>query len=69
MIARKSALIFNILSAIIGYIGIFFIARCMGASALGIIGFGLAYVSLFSFTADLGFGSALRICEEIRKRI
>lgn len=60
MIGRKSAAIFgfNIISAILGYIGIFFVARYMGAEPLGIVGFSIGYVGLFSFIADLGFGGA-----------
>jgi O-antigen/teichoic acid export membrane protein len=59
MIARKSALMFgaNIISALLGYAGLFFVARFMGAHALGIVGFGLAYVGMFSSVAYLGFGT------------
>lgn len=60
MIARKSTLIFgfNIISAILGSVGLFFVARFMGAHALGVVGFGLAYITMFLFIAELGFGTA-----------
>ncbi|MEW6070852.1 MAG: oligosaccharide flippase family protein, partial [Candidatus Thermoplasmatota archaeon] len=60
MIARKSTLIFsfNLFSALLGYVGLFFVVRYMGATPLGIVGFGIAYVTMFSFIADLGFGGA-----------
>ncbi|MDI6855852.1 MAG: flippase [Candidatus Thermoplasmatota archaeon] len=60
MIARKSTLIFgfNIISALLGYVGLFFVARFMGAYPLGIVGFAFAFVTTFSFIADLGFDGA-----------
>ncbi len=41
-----------------GYVALFFILRDMGATTYGIIGFGMAFVGLFSFVSDLGFNSA-----------
>ncbi len=60
MIARKSTIVFgfNIISAFLGYIGLFFVARFMGAHTLGVLGFGLAYITMFLFIADFGFGTA-----------
>jgi O-antigen/teichoic acid export membrane protein len=63
MLSRKSALIVavNILSAFVGWIGLLAIARLWGGfapTAIGVIGFGMAFVGLFNVIADLGFSSA-----------
>ena len=63
MLSRKSALIVavNILSGFIGWIGLVVIARLWGGfapTALGVIGFGMAFVGLFNVIADLGFSAA-----------
>ncbi len=60
MIGRKTTLAFcvNLLKHALGYVGLFFVARYMGPRALGIIGFGFAYVGIFNFIADMGFGAA-----------
>lgn len=60
MIGRKVILTFsvNILKNALGYVGLFFVARYMGPTALGIIGFGFAYVGIFNFISDMGFGTA-----------
>ena len=63
MLSRKSALIVavNILSAFIGWIGLVVIARLWGGfapTAVGIIGFGMAFVGMFNVIADLGFSTA-----------
>ena len=63
MLSRKSALIVavNILSAFISWIGLVAIARLWGGfapTAVGVIGFGMAFIGLFNFIADLGFSSA-----------
>jgi O-antigen/teichoic acid export membrane protein len=63
MLSRKSALIVavNILSAFVSWIGLLAIARLWGGfapTAVGVIGFGMAFVGMFNFIADLGFSSA-----------
>jgi O-antigen/teichoic acid export membrane protein len=60
MIGRKAFLAFggNLVRHGLGYIGLFFVARLMGPEALGIVGFGFAYVGIITFLADLGFGAA-----------
>jgi O-antigen/teichoic acid export membrane protein len=60
LIARKSFLVFliTLLGSIMGYVALFFIIREMGATTYGIIGFGIAFVGLFSFISDLGFNRA-----------
>ncbi|MDI6708719.1 MAG: oligosaccharide flippase family protein [Candidatus Thermoplasmatota archaeon] len=60
MLSRKFTLIFtvNILNGLLGYVAVFFIARYMGPVPLGIIGFALGFIGLFSFLADPGIGLA-----------
>jgi O-antigen/teichoic acid export membrane protein len=63
MLSRKSALVVavNILSAFVGWIGLVVIARLWGGfapTAIGVIGFGMAFVGLFNVIADLGFSAA-----------
>ncbi|UCE39435.1 MAG: flippase [Thermoplasmata archaeon] len=60
MIARKSFLVFlNMMAgSVLGYVALFFILRYMGPEEYGIIGFGMAFVGLFAFIADLGFNHA-----------
>ena len=49
---------FIILTRLIGFISLYFVSHYMGAKALGIVAFALAYVGLFQSFADLGFGDA-----------
>lgn len=63
MIARKSFLIItsNFFNQILAWIGFITLAKLWGdfaPEALGIIGFAMAFLSLFNYIADLGFGSA-----------
>ena len=60
MIARKSAFIIitHLLSGILGYVGLKFIALYMEPWEYGIIGFAFGFVSLFSFFGSMGFDSA-----------
>lgn len=60
MIARKSVLIFGVSSIgyILGFIALIFVARYMGPIPLGIIGFGMGFVGLFSFITYLGYDVA-----------
>ncbi len=63
MLSRKSALIVavNILSGFIGWIGLLAIARLWGGfapTAIGVIGFGMAFIGMFNVIADLGFSAA-----------
>lgn len=60
LIARKSFLIFLniIIASILGYFALFFVLRYMGVEAYGMIGFGMAYVGVFSFISNLGFNQA-----------
>ena len=47
----------NVLGAILGTMALIFIAKNMGPSVLGILGFGIAVVGLLSFLSDFGVGS------------
>ena len=60
MIARKSALIMfsQIANAIIGYIGLKFIALFMDPWEYGVVGFAFGFVALFSIFGNLGFDQA-----------
>ncbi|MGC8610058.1 MAG: oligosaccharide flippase family protein [Thermoplasmata archaeon] len=60
MLGRKSLLMVaqNILTGIIGYIGLFFILRYSGLETYGILQFSLSYLGLFSFILDFGFSTA-----------
>lgn len=60
MTGRKAILAFsvNMLKNVIGYVGLFFVARLMGAEAFGSLSYGFAYVGIFHFISDLGFGVA-----------
>jgi len=63
MIARKSFLmvISQFFTRFLGWIGLVMLAKLWGdfaPEALGIIGFAMAFLALFNFIADLGFGQA-----------
>ncbi|MEW5936531.1 MAG: flippase [Candidatus Thermoplasmatota archaeon] len=63
MIARRSFLIMvtQATSAIMGVVGLFVLAKCWGefaTTALGVIGFGMASIGMFSFLMNMGFDSA-----------
>ncbi|UCD13797.1 MAG: oligosaccharide flippase family protein, partial [Thermoplasmatales archaeon] len=63
MIARKSFLIISthFFIVLLGWIGIVVLAKLWGGfapSALGIIGFAMSFLSLFSIISDLGFSRA-----------
>ncbi|MCK4717321.1 MAG: oligosaccharide flippase family protein [Thermoplasmata archaeon] len=60
MLARKSFLVLanNIVSSVLGFVSLLFIAHYMGSEMLGMLGFSLSYLGLFSFLLNLGFDSA-----------
>ncbi|MBD6955217.1 MAG: oligosaccharide flippase family protein [Thermoplasmata archaeon] len=60
MLGRKSLLLTfqNIITGIIGYVGLLFILRYSGLQPYGILTFSLSFVGLFSFILDMGFSSA-----------
>ena len=61
MIARKSVFIIglHLISGVLGYIGLKFIALYMTPYEYGIIGFAFGLVALFSFFGNLGFNSVI----------
>ena len=60
MIGRKSTLVFatTIISSILGFIGLFFITRYLGAEVYGDIAWILALIAAINAISDLGFSSA-----------
>jgi len=60
MIARKSALIIlvQVLSGMLGYVGLFFITKYMTPTDYGIVAFAMGFVALFTIISELGFASA-----------
>lgn len=63
MIARKSFLIviLQFLTRTLGWIGLVVLVKLWGTfapEALGVIGFAMAFVGIFTIIADLGFGQA-----------
>jgi O-antigen/teichoic acid export membrane protein len=60
MIARKSALIVavSLINGILGYIGLFFVARYMQSWEYGIVSFAFGFVAIFAIFSQLGFDQA-----------
>ncbi|MFZ4590874.1 MAG: oligosaccharide flippase family protein [Ignavibacteria bacterium] len=60
MLAQKLALSYSskIAVQVVQMIAMFIVARIVGPTVLGTLAFGLAFVSMFLFIADLGLGSA-----------
>lgn len=60
MLGRKSLLLTaqNIITGLIGYVGLLFVLRYSGLQPYGIFTFSLSFVGLFSFILDMGFSSA-----------
>ncbi len=60
LFTRKSPIIVtqNIINAIFGYVGLYFITRYIGIEIWGFIAFGMGFVGIFSLTMELGFSSA-----------
>jgi O-antigen/teichoic acid export membrane protein len=51
-------LINTVVGAVLGFVSLYFIAHYMGETVLGIIGFSLSFIGLFSFITNLGYDSA-----------
>ena len=60
ILARKSLLIVlnNMLGGLLGFVTLSVIAHHLGADGLGIIGFGLSFLGMFTFISNMGFDSA-----------
>ncbi len=48
----------NLVGGVLGFITLSIIARYLGAADLGVLGFGLAFLGMFTFISNLGFDSA-----------
>jgi len=48
----------NVLSAILGFVGLFFILRYIGTTDWGFVAFGIGFVGIFSLIGDLGYSTA-----------
>lgn len=60
MFAQKSPIIIiqNIASAVMGFIGLFFVLRYIGTLDWGFVAFGIGFVGIFSLIGDLGYSTA-----------
>ena len=60
MFAQRSPIIIiqNVISAIFGYVGLFFIVRYIGLADWGFVGFGIGFVGVLSLFSDLGYSTA-----------
>jgi len=60
MIARKTLLIVlnNVIGGILGFVSLYYISKEMGTESVGILGFGLSFVGMFTFLSNLGFDTA-----------
>ncbi|WP_297217597.1 oligosaccharide flippase family protein [Thermoplasma sp.] len=60
MFSQKSPIIVtaNIINAIAGYLGLFFITRYIGITIWGFVAFGMGFTGIFSLATELGFSSA-----------
>ena len=52
------AVIVRLLMQALGFVSLFFVARLMGAEALGLVAFATSYIALFQSFSDLGYGTA-----------
>lgn len=57
MLARKSILIVmnNVVGGVLGFVTLSIMARHLGADDLGVLGFGLSFLGMFTFISNLGF--------------
>lgn len=60
MFAQRSPIVIlqNVISAIFGYVGLFFVLRYIGATDWGFVAFGIGFVGVLSLVGDLGFSTA-----------
>ncbi len=60
MFAQRSPIIIiqNVASAIMGFVGLFFILRYIGTLDWGFVAFGIGFVGIFSLIGDLGYSTA-----------
>lgn len=60
MFTQRSPIVIiqNVVSAIFGYIGLFFVLRYIGATDWGFVAFGIGFVGVISLIGDLGYSIA-----------
>ena len=60
MFAQRSPVIIiqNVVGAIIGFVGLFFVLRYIGTTDWGYVAFGMGFVGIFSLVGDLGYSTA-----------
>ena len=60
MFTQRSPIIIiqNIISAVFGYVGLFFILRYIGTTDWGFVGAGIGFVGVLSLFSDLGYSTA-----------
>lgn len=60
MFAQRSPIVIlqNVISAIFGYVGLFFVVRYIGTVEWGIVAAGIGFVGVLSLVSDLGFSTA-----------
>lgn len=60
MFAQRSpaVIVYNVLGAIFGYVGLFFVLRYIGTTDWGFVAFGIGFVGVISLVGDLGFSTA-----------
>lgn len=60
MFAQRSPIVIlqNVISAIFGYVGLFFVLRYIGATDWGFVAFGIGFVGVLSLVGDLGYSTA-----------
>ncbi|WP_393972038.1 oligosaccharide flippase family protein [Oxyplasma meridianum] len=63
MLSRRSPVILvqNIIGAILGIVGLFFITRFVGTTDWGFVSFGIGFVGILSLFGDLGYSTAHNI--------
>ena len=63
MFARRSPvlLIQNVIGAVLGLVGLFFITRFVGTTDWGFVSFGIGFVGILSLFGDLGYSTAHNI--------
>ena len=60
MFARRSPVLMiqNVIGAVLGLVGLFFITRFVGTTDWGFVSFGIGFVGILSLFGDLGYSTA-----------
>ena len=51
----------NVIGAVLGLVGLFFITRFVGTTEWGFVSFGIGFVGILSLLGDLGYSTAHNI--------